>query len=145
MSHRRHAHGPLVRALREAHKLTLGELGQVANLSPSYLSRVEREQDKAASERATSALATALGVFPQELTGQWPPYRALRVAICPSVAIEDFAESVVMSVEELTDIERGRIEPAPDVVARIALRLGVDVALLEPQRYATGPSTTRHR
>lgn len=130
MTHDRHAYGPLVRALREARRLTLVELGRAAGLSAGYLSRVERGVEKTASFEATCAIAAALRVLPIELTGQYPPYRALRTVLYLETPPEDFAASVGLTAEEFRDIERGSLVPDPDTVARIAGRLGVPMEAL---------------
>ena len=134
MPHTRHAHGPLVRALREAKGLTLREVGQAAGVSTGYLSRVERGDARTASPRVTKRLADALGVLPEHLTGQKPPYRPLRAALTTESRAE-FAEQVGVAEGELADIEAGAITPTVGEVYRIAQRLGLPAsALIIPAR-----------
>lgn len=129
MSHARHAHGPLVRALREAKGLTLMELGRASGVSAGYISRVERGAERTASPVVTKRLADALGVLPEHLTGQLPAYRPLRKALTRETRAE-FAEYIGMEDGELADIEIGAVAATVSEIGRIARRLGISPDVL---------------
>lgn len=129
MAHARHAYGPLVRGLREARGLTLAQLSERSGYSGGYLSRIEREDGRKASPEATSWIARALGVEVPALTGQLPPYRAVRQAMGIS-SLKQFAEEVGLSVDEMHQIELGLAAPDGETLQRIARRLGVPVRTL---------------
>lgn len=129
MSHTRHAHGPLVRALREAKGLTLAELSRASGVSAGYISRVERGAERTASPVVTKRIADALGVLPEHLTGQVPAYRPLRTALTRDTRAE-FAEYIGMEEGELLDIEVGAVAATVSEIARIAQRLGIPLDAL---------------
>jgi transcriptional regulator with XRE-family HTH domain len=131
MAHDRHAYGPLVRALREAKGLTLESLSGATGLSLGYLSRVERGE-RTATWDSTVKIAAALGVDPKYLTGQLPALRPLRLALLPGRPLVEFAESVGLDEYELTRIECGSVSPTPELLDRIAQRLGVPAHVLSP-------------
>lgn len=51
--------------------------------------------------------------------------RELRAAL--GIRHGDFARDVIVSTGYLSNIEAGRKQPAPDVIRRMATRLGVDI------------------
>lgn len=132
MTHARHAHGPLVRALREAKGLTLAQLSATTGLSASYLSRIERGE-RTATWGNTLAIAAAMSVHAACLTGQRPAIRVLRRAVAPDLTAEEFAESVGIDTLELARIELGGTIPDADTLGRIAQRLGVSTTVLQPR------------
>ena len=129
MSSTRHAHGPLVRALREARGVSLMELAAAAGMNYGYLSRLERQEGRQASWTMTRKIAAALGIDPAVLTGQIPPYRPLRHAIT-GWSMEEFAEAIGISPEEYDAIESGRARPDAETRARIAHVLCVSTEAL---------------
>jgi transcriptional regulator with XRE-family HTH domain len=129
MTHARHAYGPLVRVLREARRMTLIELSGASGLSAGYISRVERGSERTASQAATEDLAAALGVTPEHLTGQVPPWRPLRKLIV-RMTREAFASSVGLTEEELINIENGTETPDDRTAELLAARLGVPLSML---------------
>ena len=134
MAHTRHAHGPLVRALREAHGLTLIALATKAGMSTGQLSRIEHGHRRAPWE-ATQRLARALDVDAIYLTGRLPALRPLRYLVIDDnvQAIIDYADSLHLSVQELYDIEAGVVPATPGQLELFARRLGV------PLEALTGP------
>lgn len=131
MAHTRHAHGPLVRALREAHGLPLTALATKAGMSTGQLSRIERGH-RPATWSATLALARALDVDAIHLTGRLPALRPLRYLVIDDnvQAIIDYADSLHLSVQELYDIEAGVVSPTPEQLEQFARSLGVPVEAL---------------
>ncbi len=137
MTHARHAHGPLVRALREARGMSLVDLGFAADVNFGYLSRLERQQDRRASWEVTRRLAEALEVDPAVLTGQIPPYRELRQKIT-GWSVERFADEVGLSPTDYDAIEQGVAMPGAEMAALIAHRLGVPTEVLVEPRGEEG-------
>ena len=131
MAHTRHAHGPLVRALREAHGLPLIALATKAGMSTAQLSRIENGHRRA-TWPATLALARALDVDAIYLTGRLPALRPLRYLVIDDnvQAIIDYADSLRLSVKELYDIEAGVVSPTPEQLEQFARRLGVPIEAL---------------
>lgn len=126
MPHQRHAHGPLVRLFREAAHLTLDDLARHAGISVSFLSRVERDLRRA--DRATTlGLARALDVRPLVLSGQLPPWGALRDKLT-HVGLHDFATQIGVTPDDLDDAESGYTPMSVEMFDRIARRLGVPSA-----------------
>jgi transcriptional regulator with XRE-family HTH domain len=117
------ARGPLVRLLREARGMTITALAEKVGVSIGFLSRIEREK-RTAYVGLTWRIASELDVAPEELTGQLPPFRALRM-IVSTLPDEEFADSIGVSPDELRRIELGRLQPDPQVVELMAERLGV--------------------
>jgi transcriptional regulator with XRE-family HTH domain len=132
MAHARHAHGPLVRALREARSTTLVDLAERADVSVGYLSRVERGE-RAASVAVTERLATALGVGSGVLSGQFPAMATLRKLVIGNTgtALEEFSRSLDLDVETYVEIENDTLTPTVEQLALIARRLGVDPAVFD--------------
>lgn len=133
----RAARGPVVRALRQARDMPLAELAATAGVSQGYLSYVERGR-KTASQATTRALAAALDVAPEMITGQCPAIRALRQAL--GIAEVDLAAGAGVDIEEFARIERGIDTPSRDILARLARRLGVSSETL----CDVSPSTNDH-
>ncbi len=104
--------------------MTLVQLGEAAGLHPGYLSRVERDDRRRASEQASARLAEALQIDPRYLTGQLPPYRALRRLLISESATR-FADWINMDPDRLEDLELGRESPTDSEINAIARRLGV--------------------
>lgn len=66
MSNRK-AHGPAIRAIREALGVTQDTLAVSCDISPSYMSRVE-SGEKQPSEKLVSAICLRLGVKKDAIT-----------------------------------------------------------------------------
>jgi hypothetical protein len=90
-------------------------------------------------EAVTRNVAAALGVKPEYLTGQWPPYRAIREIVSP-LPLDKFAASIGLSADELTAIEDGAVQPNEYVVGSMAARLGVYAKDLDPELPSDSPS-----
>jgi transcriptional regulator with XRE-family HTH domain len=123
------ANGATVRALRQARGLRQDELAARADISTGYLSRIETGKRRAEAVK-TKALAAALGVTPEILTGQRPAIHLLRETI--GITAESLARDTGLDVERLARIEHGSEIPDPDLIAVIANRLGVDPAAVRP-------------
>jgi ribosome-binding protein aMBF1 (putative translation factor) len=115
--------------LREAKRLSGPKLARAVGISPSYLWRVE-VGERVLGEDLTLRIAEVLGVDFECLTGQIPPYRAIR-QITSTKSFEDFAASIGMPTAELADIEDGVVEPSKYVVGSLATRLGIFARDLE--------------
>lgn len=124
----RRAHGPTVRALRTAQGLRLADLVDATGRSRGFLSNIENGRH-GASTTTTLALADALHVTPDVLTGQIPPIEALRGFL--GVTADNLAAAAGITVGALARIERGTERAHPHELARLATRLGVDPAVLD--------------
>lgn len=133
MHNHRRAHGPTVLAIRQARGLTMDTVATAANISPGYLSKIERGVRRA-EEATTARLATALDVRPEILTGQRPALAVLRDLL--GVTPDELAHDVGISPQRLGAIETGAAQPSPDLVAALARRLGVDPAALDTRPAA---------
>jgi transcriptional regulator with XRE-family HTH domain len=123
------ANGATVRAIRQARGLRQDELAERAAISTGYLSRIETGKRRAEATK-TGALAAALDVPPEVLTGQRPALEILREAA--GITLEGLAHDTGLDVDHLARIEHGsELLDAPhlDIVAN---RLGVDPAALQP-------------
>lgn len=109
--------------------MSLAQLAERTELSVSYLSNVERGLRGVTWEN-TLWIADELGVHPEQITGQWPPYRVIRQAVAGDVPFADFATSVGLSYDELIEVEQGLVTPDAALVARLAQRLGVPAEVL---------------
>lgn len=123
----RRAHGPTVRAFRHARDLTLQQLADRTDSHKGHVGHIETGSYRA-SVAHTAALAGALGVPTEALTGQIPPIRDLSAIL--GVARNDLAHAAGISTERMARIERGTERPHADELDAIARRLGVDVAAL---------------
>ena len=141
MTHARHAHGPLVRALREAHGWTLADLGAEADLDPGYLSRVERGDHRRASVEATARIATAFDVDPAVLTGQVPPYRTLRTRLS-TWTVDQLAGLIGVDPDDLEAFEQGTAVPPAGVQWTLAHRFGVSTDALLSSTAGAEEQTT---
>jgi len=59
--------GATVRRLREEQRIGLRKFAQLVGMSPTYLSKVERDEFKPPTEEKVRAIAEALGQDPDEL------------------------------------------------------------------------------
>lgn len=134
----RRAHGPTIRAIRIARGLRSDTVAAAARISNGYLSNIEagRRHPEAAK---TAAIADALRVPVEVITGQKPAIATLREALGISTAT--FARDVGLTLVRLDRIERGAEHPNRDLLAVIVTRLGVDPAALRP--YIDISTTTR--
>lgn len=139
MEHTRRAQGHLIRVFRGARKLSITKLAEKAGVSKEYLSRVERGERGSPSEELTRRLADALEVAPEYLTGQLPPYRAIR-KIVSTMSPEEFAASLGITRAELDAIECGAITPNEYLVGSMAARLGLYAKDLVPEIHEIPPS-----
>jgi len=69
MSNEDSSFGATVRRLREERKIGLRKFAQMVGMSPTYLSKVERDEFKPPTEEKVRAIAEALGQDPDELLG----------------------------------------------------------------------------
>lgn len=67
MSNEDSSFGATVRRLREERKIGLRKFAQIVGMSPTYLSKVERDEFKPPTEEKVRAIAEALGQDPDEL------------------------------------------------------------------------------
>jgi transcriptional regulator with XRE-family HTH domain len=67
MSNEGGSFGATVRRLREAQKIGLRKFAQMVGMSPTYLSKVERDEFKPPTEEKVRAIAEALGQDSDEL------------------------------------------------------------------------------
>jgi len=67
MSNEDGSFGATVRRLREEQKIGLRKFAQIVGMSPTYLSKVERDEFKPPTEEKVRAIADALGQDPDEL------------------------------------------------------------------------------
>ena len=67
MSNEDSSFGAKVRRLREERKIGLRKFAQIVGMSPTYLSKVERDEFKPPTEEKVRAIAEALGQDPDEL------------------------------------------------------------------------------
>lgn len=127
MTPTRRAHGPTVRALRTAQARTLHDVAAVADISNTYLSRVERGRETA-SEAVTARLATALHVAVPVLTGQAPAV----VALARFLGIDTPALAAALGTHpsRMQRIADGAEPPTVAEIDRLVTRLGVDADVL---------------
>lgn len=130
----RRGHGPTVRAIREAQGVKLLELTRKTELlghrvSPGQLSLTERGK-RPLSEKYTAVVAQALGVQAAHLTGQLPPIEPLRTAL--GLSKRELATQLGITSNRLDLIEQGAEQAGPELAALIAVRLGVDPAVITP-------------
>ena len=67
MSNEDSSFGATVRRLREGQKIGLRKFAQIVGMSPTYLSKVERDEFKPPTEEKVRAIAEALGQDADEL------------------------------------------------------------------------------
>jgi transcriptional regulator with XRE-family HTH domain len=129
------ANGATVRALRQARGLRQDELAARALISTGYLSRIETGKRRAEAPK-TAAIAAALDVAPEVLTGQRPAIGILREAL--GLTLETLAHDTGIDVDRLARLELGAELLPATLQAVIANRLGVAPAALQPNvhRYA---------
>ena len=66
MNEKKATFGERVRELRTERKITLRSFAKMIGVSPTYLSKMERDEDKPPSEKKVLAIAKALGQDPDE-------------------------------------------------------------------------------
>lgn len=129
----RRAHGPTVLVFRKIRGLTMDTVAERANISPGYLSKIERGLRRPEG-LITARLATALDVDVEVLTGQKPAIAVIRDALGIEPTV--FARDVGLTPGRLDRIERGLDIPDPTLRAVIARRLGVAADALDPDAFA---------
>ncbi len=133
---RRTLNGASVRAIRQARGLTLAQVAAASGLHHSHLSRVERPGGRPGSGRTIDALALALDVAPDVLTGQLPPLAVLREA--RGITEQQMADALWVAPGVLYRIEVGAEPLTEPLILGAASRLGVDPDALRPTRIDTG-------
>lgn len=124
----RRANGATVRAFRKARGLLLQDLAdRVGTVSRGHLSHIENGRYRP-TEPLTAALAQALDVPTEALTGQIPPIQQLRTIL--GVDPGDLASAAGITPERFARIERGTERLLPEELGWLAGRLGVDPAAL---------------
>lgn len=118
----RSAHGPTVRALREAQGLRGDQIAARARISPGYLTNIEKSR-RHPEQAVTAALAAALGVPVAVLTGQLPALGAIRDAL--GVDVATLARSVGATAQQVQNLERGTQLATAEQVTLLSTRLGV--------------------
>lgn len=97
--------GKRLRSLRNARGISQEHLAELAELTPSYVSKLERARGKAVSFDALEALSSALGVSPAELFEA--PRRSRRPA----------------ALDRLEDLLRGQRASEVELVYQVAQRI----------------------
>lgn len=120
--------GPLVRALREASRISQAALAEQVGMPFRTLNNLEAGRRRA--HAWVAKLAAALDVHPDVLTGHAPIIRALRER--RAITTEELAAVAKVTVEELADLEIGAEVPDPLTAQRLGRRLGIDPACLGP-------------
>jgi transcriptional regulator with XRE-family HTH domain len=123
------ANGATVRALRQARGLRQDELATRAAISTGYLSRIETGKRRAEAAK-TEAIAAALDVAPEVLTGQRPAIEILRESL--GITLDTLAHDTGLDVDRLARIERGAELLPAGLQAVVANRLGVAPTALQP-------------
>jgi len=129
----RRAHGPAVLAVRNIRGLTMDTVAARANISPGYLSKIERGLRRPEGT-ITARLAAALDVEVEILTGQKPAIAVIRDALGIEPTV--FARDVGLTPGRLDRIERGLDIPDHELRAVIARRLGIAADVLNPDAVA---------
>lgn len=116
--------------LRVAAGQSLADLSALTGASTGHLSRIENERHVGhlASAALTEKLAAAFDVGVDVITAQRPPITDLCRLL--GIAAADLADAAGITPARLDRISRGSESPDPDERARLAARLGVDVAVL---------------
>lgn len=125
----RRAHGPTVRAVREALGLSSTLTADRARISYGYFTNIEKGRRRP-GPGVTTQIAAVLEVEAEILTGQKPAIAAIRRALGISAAT--LARDVGIGLDHLERIEVGSELPAEAQLLAIATRLGVDHAALRP-------------
>lgn len=123
-----------IRLAREERGLSLTNLAERAGVSISYLSEVEHGR-KSPSLQIVQRLANALHLDPSALLVD----NITRVSITPGqrvrvlrtengLTLSQLAEKVGIGASYLSEIERGRVNPAPVTLGKIAEALNVSIA-----------------
>lgn len=125
--------GQKVRQAREERGLSLTNLAERASLSVSYLSEVENGR-KSPSLQVVQRLAAALNLEPAALFASGPQGRITpgeRIRLLRTeqdLTLAQVANKVGIGASYLSEIERGRVSPAPATLNRIAEALDTGVA-----------------
>lgn len=120
--------GATVKALRVARDITAITLADTIGVDRHYLSHIECGRRGGGIHAA--AIAAAVGVHPDVITGRRPAIGELREAA--GIDPGEFAASVGITRRRLTRLESGAETPPADLADRLARRLGVPVAVVTP-------------
>jgi transcriptional regulator with XRE-family HTH domain len=120
--------GATIRAIRQARQMRLDELAARADITASYLSRIEH--GTRAGTAQAELIAAALDVPAAILTGQLSAIETLREAA--GIDRDGLAHTAGITPAQLARIEQGAELPDENLIRVIANRLGVDPAALRP-------------
>ncbi len=130
--------GLKIRRAREERGLSLTRLAEMANISVSYLSEVENGR-KSPSLQVVQRLAEALNLemaalFDSSIQERITPGERVRILRAEKgLTLAQLAKTVGIGASYLSEIERGRVNPAPATLGRIAEALGTNIgAILGP-------------
>lgn len=123
------ARGAVVKALRVARGILAMDLAATAGISKSQLSHIEAGRGSGGPARHAPAIAAALGVAVEVLTGQTPPIAALREA--ERLDFGRLAHDLGITTDALSRLETGADLPDRRLADAIARRLGVDRSVID--------------
>ncbi|MGB9662081.1 MAG: helix-turn-helix domain-containing protein [Moorellaceae bacterium] len=125
--------GSTIRNFREEKGYSLEELARKSQISPSYLSEIERGR-KRPSLKTLDKICSALNLPREALI---PPETEItlghRIRLLrqeKGLSLKELSDQAEISFTYLSEIERGAIHPAADTLGKIASALGVPLSLL---------------
>lgn len=125
--------GPAIRNFREERGYTLEDLARKSNISPSYLSEIERGH-KRPSLKTLDKICAALNISREVLlpaetkVSLGDKIRMIRQE--KGLSLKDLSARTGISFTYLSEIERGVLHPAADTLNKIAAALEVPLSLL---------------
>ncbi|SMB99871.1 Helix-turn-helix [Thermanaeromonas toyohensis ToBE] len=125
--------GATIRNFREEKGYTLEELARKSQISPSYLSEIERGH-KRPSLKTLDKICSALNIPrealipPEDKISLGDKIRLLRQE--KGLSLKELSAKAGISFTYLSEIERGAMHPAADTLNKIAAALEVPVSLI---------------
>lgn len=126
--------GSKIRALRKKHQYSLEQLGALTDLSPAYVSEVERGE-KIPSFSTVRSLAEVLGVpislfvgnkRKQSIVGD----KLRNARKSRHMSQKDLAEAAGISPAMVAHLENGKVQASLDTIEKISRLLGISVCYL---------------